>query len=1647
MRTSRVLLPVFIVPILALSLPASGAAASAIPGYIAGQVGFPGFTTTSVSITAVGSGNTVQKTTYDSPTYQVAVPGGSGDYSVTASCGLSGGNNSAITVSFNQRRFPVAAGAWVANDYNFTPGIVRFQVSITGDETMSSASVGSWATKAVTEGEKTATFSSGTPPTAARSYSWDLPVVPNQQIDLAANIDVHGLSGMKRYSFHKAAASPYTLAPTDVAPGEILIISLEIYYDENQPAPPSSAYKGYVAGRVHLLGLSEENFARHAFSAQSIYDNPGTYLRSYNMTGPQYIASVGTPNTYFDDSLDGTSLRWPYVNGDSSNNRVAVYPDTTSYFDAERAGGYLRGAMNFLGTNQNQDLKAITMNFVGVGNLYDAITKKWYFGENYYGSAIVRRDAILSNVKRPSERDYKLFLTIGDWEVNSITLSKQMTAPSRTSSVTFSDHTNRYNGQNYFGTPIHIAQGTNERDFNYCLGSAVFRFWDPEGRLLRNPSVTGNGNQYAEGAVDLSVSSIWANSSSTDHVAMPEVEVFGPPADYRFGTIRVAAADGTTITFPARNLSLSCNTTKVLDFPGPTLVVQDPAGEMITTAQSLSVSGRAFGGSAMAGVTVNGEPAVLWTLSGGSPNEVAFEHGVALAEGENFITVTATEGTGAQATDQLRVLVDRWQPMVSILSPADGGTFFDGAAGIPLRIEAADRGYGYALTVALNGNPIHTAQAGANGDFAEDLVYEEVLRGLAIGGHVVTATALDRAGNSTTASVTLYMQVPPPVLHGLADQTLEATSGEGAAATFTVTATTTCDPDPAPAFLRAPVVKRQTHSVSFGGELVKVFEWEAVSSQDGQGVEYQVEVSDTLDFSAIEHRSSWQTGTSWAQALPVGIWYWRVTARGSVYTELWSSPATGNSFSILSGGAATAKFPVQNHTDITFSGGVYPNPGDAIWVGPFTEDGEHGDVDRSFLTFDTSSLSEGTDVTAAKLHLDYQYNAYVEATSTTNVYASAWEFPGTRGTYGDLGDLLASSPPIARTRPLGLIPFAVPPEHIRTGGLTKFGLAAAVEDFGYPANAAPGYSRSTSFLEVTFAPEAALETPLLFPQANLVSDGEDVEAVLAWDEVASADGNPVEYRVELSSFPSFSTVAYSSRWLAETVWIQTLPIGAWHWRVTARDAVKTGLVSEPASSSFVVAYQPPPTPPGEVSVACEPSSGGLFPLGVTTVSCGALDACGGWAEGTFQVTVVNATPLELTAPSDRTVEATGLLTPVEIGEAGAGGMQPIVVYHNGPAAYPVGTTVVTWTATDGNGNTATATQNITVTDTTAPAVTPPEDRTAEATGPLTPVDVGQATAADAVGVASLTHDAPGAFPVGVTTVTWTATDAAGNAGTAIQTITVTDETPPVLAGLADLTLEAASPAGAAATFTVTATDLVDPYPVVTCAPASGSIFPLGEFTVTCAAADAGGNSTTGTFTITVRDTTPPVLTVPGILTVLLNTPLGSPEVQAFLGGATATDAVDGSVAVTAAAPEVFDTVGEIPVTFTAVDASGNESAGTAVIRVVYGCGESFLSPVSLGKPFKQGSTVPVKIAFCDASGAAVTPATVRLFLYPVSDDVPAEEPIEIQATGSEDSGNLFRLTEDHYQYNLSTRNLSAGSYQIRAAPDDGTFRTAPLALK
>jgi hypothetical protein len=100
------------------------------------------------------------------------------------------------------------------------------------------------------------------------------------------------------------------------------------------------------------------------------------------------------------------------------------------------------------------------------------------------------------------------------------------------------------------------------------------------------------------------------------------------------------------------------------------------------------------------------------------------------------------------------------------------------------------------------------------------------------------------------------------------------------------------------------------------------------------------------------------------------------------------------------------------------------------------------------------------------------------------------------------------------------------------------------------------------------------------------------------------------------------------------------------------------------------------------------------------------------------------------------------------------------IVNNAPEFYMVGNTVITWTVTDNSGNTATCDQVVTVRDSTVPFIICPADLnlTVDLNCMATGHYLGFPLVDDNCYVATVTNDAPSAFPLGATTVTWIVTD-------------------------------------------------------------------------------------------------------------------------------------------------------------------------------------------------------------------------------------------------------------------------------------------------
>lgn len=368
--------------------------------------------------------------------------------------------------------------------------------------------------------------------------------------------------------------------------------------------------------------------------------------------------------------------------------------------------------------------------------------------------------------------------------------------------------------------------------------------------------------------------------------------------------------------------------------------------------------------------------------------------------------------------------------------------------------------------------------------------------------------------------------------------------------------------------------------------------------------------------------------------------------------------------------------------------------------------------------------------------------------------------------------------------------------------------------------------------------------------------------------------------------------------------------------------------------------------------------------GSVTVTWTADDGCGNNTSCSATFTVADTTPPALTCPGDLTVECDIVDVPTAFVDwlalatatdsCGTPSVTPDVTI---PPIY-CDSQVVTWTAVDACGNTNTCSATFTVEDHTPPVITCPADMTVECDGTGNTDQLNawlqSIQATDACGVI-LDSDfqiiASCNNAVVQNVVNWRATDRCGNMSTCTTTFSIVDTLPPTLTCPGDLTVTC-DPATNGAAFDAwlagaTGTDNCG-VPVIT-NDAGAAPSGCGSTLVTWTATDNCGNTVTCNATFTIADDTPPALSCPGDLTLACGAAGNDAAIDAWLAGASATDAC-GPVVIThdyvGLTPGCGDT-GSATVTWTATDACNNVSTCAAVVAVVDNAPPSLTAPPAI----------------------------------------------------------------------------------------------------
>jgi hypothetical protein len=230
------------------------------------------------------------------------------------------------------------------------------------------------------------------------------------------------------------------------------------------------------------------------------------------------------------------------------------------------------------------------------------------------------------------------------------------------------------------------------------------------------------------------------------------------------------------------------------------------------------------------------------------------------------------------------------------------------------------------------------------------------------------------------------------------------------------------------------------------------------------------------------------------------------------------------------------------------------------------------------------------------------------------------------------------------------------------------------------------------------------------------------------------------------------------------------------------------VAADPGVCSAAVSFPAPTTSDNCGStVATDIASGASFPKGTTTVHATATDGAGRTATCSFKVTVNDTQDPSIVCPADVHAAADAgvcsavvtFAAPTASDNCGA----TVATDIASGATFPVGTTTVHATATDGSGRTAVCSFKVTVEDTQSPTITCPAD-VISATDPgvcSAVVTFAPPVASDNCGATAATDIASGtSFPQGTTTVHGTATDAAGHTAACQFHVTVNDTEPPAI---------------------------------------------------------------------------------------------------------------------------------------------------------------------------------------------------------------------------------------------------------------------------
>jgi uncharacterized repeat protein (TIGR01451 family) len=515
------------------------------------------------------------------------------------------------------------------------------------------------------------------------------------------------------------------------------------------------------------------------------------------------------------------------------------------------------------------------------------------------------------------------------------------------------------------------------------------------------------------------------------------------------------------------------------------------------------------------------------------------------------------------------------------------------------------------------------------------------------------------------------------------------------------------------------------------------------------------------------------------------------------------------------------------------------------------------------------------------------------------------------------------------------------------------------------------------------------------------------------------------------------------------------------------------------------------------------ASGSIFPVGTTTNTFKVVDSSNVERTCSFTVTVVDNEAPAITCPADIVANATGGTCSANVNITPPTGTDncsgPVTVtgvrsdFRPLSDPYPA-STIITWTAKDAAGNESSCEQIVRVKDNTPPTVVVNvpnnlvEDLLSE-TGDGSclaeipdlvqyVITTDSCTPSSALTVRQTpvpgTLVGPGQHQITITVIEGdpegdhnivTATTLNGVTGvddgngnitytinrTLPMVVTVTDTTAPTITAPPDATYQCASEVPQANPNQATAADNCGTPNVTVTETSSGAGTPASPLVIqrTFTATDGANLTASATQTITVIDTTPPVITCPANQEFYLPLNTTGISMNVDYTDATAADNCSTALVVSTPAPNSVFGVGTTTVNSTATDAAGNSSSCSFTVTVRYNF-TGFFSPVNnlpVMNVVNAGKGIPVKFSLSGNKGLSIFETG-----YPASGVIACnttDPAVDLDATVTAGSSSLsYDAASDQYSYVWKTESSWAGSCrQLVIKLKDGKMYRANFKFK